>query len=73
MFLKHTNTYPQNFEKLRQYSKFDNALLTFSSYEQGDFDQLYWANQLRFKEKIIRVLLNTQNITNTFFITASQS
>lgn len=44
-------TYLQNPEKFRQYSKFNNGFLTFSPYEQGDFDQLYWANRLRFKEK----------------------
>lgn len=44
-------TYLQNPEKFRQYSKSNDAFLTFSPYEQGDFDQLYWANQLRFKEK----------------------
>ncbi len=44
-------TYLQNPEKFRQCSKSNNAFLTFSPYEQGDFDQLYWANRLRFKEK----------------------
>ncbi|EOZ96482.1 TonB-dependent receptor [Indibacter alkaliphilus LW1] len=44
-------TYLQNPEKFRQYSKANDAYLTFSPYEQGDFDKLYWANQLRFKEK----------------------
>lgn len=44
-------TYLQNPEKFKQYSKSNDAFLTFSPYEQGDFDQLYWANQLRFKEK----------------------
>lgn len=44
-------TYLQNPEKFMQYSKANGVYLTFSPYEQGDFDKLYWTNQLRFKEK----------------------
>jgi len=44
-------SYLQNPEKFRQYSKLNRTFINFSPYEQGDFDRLYRANQLRFKEK----------------------
>lgn len=44
-------TYIQSPEKFKQYSETKEAFLTFSPHEQGDFDKLYWANKLRFKEK----------------------
>lgn len=44
-------TYLQSPEKFKQYSETNGAFLTFSPYEQGDFDKLYWANKIRFKEK----------------------
>lgn len=39
---------PFNFKKL---SENDDVYLTFSPYEQGDFDKLYWEGKLKFKEK----------------------
>lgn len=44
-------TYLQNPFKFKGYSEDTDTFLTFSPYEQGDFDKLYWANQLHFKEK----------------------
>ncbi|ROI03258.1 hypothetical protein EGI16_11885 [Chryseobacterium sp. G0240] len=46
-------TYLQNPMKFKGYSEANDTFLTFSPYEQGDFDKLYWANQLRFKEKAL--------------------
>lgn len=44
-------TYLQDPFKFKRYSEYTDTFLTFSPYEQGDFDKLYWANQLHFKEK----------------------
>lgn len=41
---------PNNFKKLVET---DELFLTFSPYEQGDFDKLYWAGKLKFKEKAL--------------------
>lgn len=46
-------TYLQSPMKFKSYSEASDTFLTFSPYEQGDFDKLYWANQLRFKEKAL--------------------
>ncbi|MBX9889181.1 MAG: hypothetical protein K2Y30_14735 [Flavobacteriaceae bacterium] len=46
-------TYLQSPLKFKEYSEAKDTFLTFSPYEQGDFDKLYWANQLRFKEKAL--------------------
>ncbi|WP_286444134.1 MULTISPECIES: hypothetical protein [unclassified Myroides] len=39
---------PSNFKKLAEN---EDIYLTFSPYEQGDFDKLYWAGNLKFNEK----------------------
>ncbi|AQW92881.1 MULTISPECIES: hypothetical protein [Elizabethkingia] len=44
-------TYLQNPFKFKQYSENKELFLTFSPYEQGDFDKLYWAGKINFKEK----------------------
>lgn len=44
-------TFLQSPQKFKQYSEANNAMLTISPYEQGDFDKLYWANKLKFKER----------------------
>ncbi len=44
-------SYLQNPEKIRQSLQSENAVIAFSPYAQGDFDQLYLTNRLRFKEK----------------------
>lgn len=41
---------PRNFKKL---AETEDLFLTFSPYEQGDFDKLYWAGKLKFKEKAL--------------------
>lgn len=41
---------PSNFKKLAEN---EDIYLTFSPYEQGDFDKLYWAGKLKFKEKAL--------------------
>lgn len=41
---------PTNFKKL---AETEDIFLTFSPYEQGDFDKLYWAGKLKFKEKAL--------------------
>lgn len=46
-------TYLQSPLKFKIYSEATDTFLTFSPYEQGDFDNLYWSNQLRFKEKAL--------------------
>ncbi|SIT97594.1 hypothetical protein SAMN05660493_02316 [Epilithonimonas bovis DSM 19482] len=46
-------TYLQSPLKFKSYSEATDTFLTFSPYEQGDFDKLYWANQLHFKEKAL--------------------
>lgn len=46
-------TYLQNPFKFKGYSEDTDTFLTFSPYKQDDFDKLYWANQLRFKEKAL--------------------
>ena len=46
-------TYLQSPLKFKSYSEATNTFLTFSPYEQSDFDKLYWANQLHFKEKAL--------------------
>ena len=46
-------TYLQSPKKFKMYSEAKDTHLTFSPYEQGDFDKLYWANKLRFKENAL--------------------
>jgi hypothetical protein len=46
-------TYIQSPIKFKTYSEATETFLTFSPYEQADFDKFYWANQLRFKEKAL--------------------
>jgi len=45
--------YLQNPLKFKGYCDRLDPLLLFSPYEQGYFDNLYWANQLHFKEKAL--------------------
>jgi hypothetical protein len=46
-------TYLQSPLKFKQHSEASDILLTFSPYEQGDFDKLYWSNRLQFKERAL--------------------
>jgi len=46
-------SYLQSPKKFKMYSEANDTYLTFSPYEQGDFDKLYWANKLRFKENAL--------------------
>jgi len=46
-------TYLQSPLEFKKYSEATDTLLTFSPYEQGDFDKLYWTNQIHFKEKAL--------------------
>lgn len=41
---------PSNFKKL---AEAEDIHLTFSPYEQGDFDKLYWSGKLKFKERAL--------------------
>lgn len=43
--------YLQSPDKFKRYSKANKEFITFSPYEQGYFDNLYWDSRLRFKEK----------------------
>ena len=44
-------TYIESPKKFKRYSDNKEDFLTFSPYKQGDFDKLYFAGLLRFKEK----------------------
>lgn len=46
-------TYLQNPSKFKRYSEADKQFLVFSPFEQNDFDKLYHANKLQFKEKAL--------------------
>ena len=46
-------TYLQSPLKFKTYSEANETFITFSPYEQGDFDKLYWTNNLSFKEKAL--------------------
>ncbi len=45
--------YLQNPNNFKKFVETDDLFLTFSPYEQGDFDKLYWAGKLKFKEKAL--------------------
>ncbi|ATC37790.1 hypothetical protein HZQ75_05860 [Elizabethkingia anophelis] len=46
-------TYLQNPKKFKEYSEKGDLFLTFSPYEQGDFDNLYWSGKINFKESAL--------------------
>lgn len=46
-------TYLQSSIKFRRFCDANDTFITFSPYEQGDFDKLYWADKLRFKENAL--------------------
>lgn len=45
--------YLQNPTEFKKLAENENEYLIFSPYEQGDFDKLYWAGKLKFKEKAL--------------------
>ena len=46
-------SYMQNPVEFKKIVESDNNFLMFSPYEQGYFDEIYWAGKLRFKEKAL--------------------
>ncbi|HFK5574928.1 TPA: hypothetical protein ACW72O_003580 [Elizabethkingia anophelis] len=46
-------TYLQNPKKFKEYLEKGDLFLTFSPYEQGDFDKLYWSGKINFKENAL--------------------